>query len=131
MADAHTTPKSGGKGRMICGCSLLTFVLSCIIALLSAAVIGLAAGTGIEASRANDAVTKLAAYTLANAAMSSTSWSPEISTTATPTSTGGIGSATSLSGVEIDSGCGSRKDKVNGTVYTSLKRMSSLPHVLV
>lgn len=109
---------------MICGCSLLTFVLSCIIALLSAAVIGLAAGTGIEASRANDAATKLAAYTLANPVMTSTS-SSGASTTATATSAGGIGSAISLSGVEIDSGCSSREDKVNGTIYTSLKCMSS------
>ncbi|KAK3956225.1 hypothetical protein QBC32DRAFT_157043 [Pseudoneurospora amorphoporcata] len=126
VGDAHTRPKSDGKRRMICGCSLLSFVLSCIIALLSAAVIGLAAGTGIEASRANDAVAKLAAYTRANPAMTSTSSSPGVSTTATPTSTGGIGSATSLSGVEIDSGCGSRKDKVNGTIYTSLKPLGQL-----
>ncbi|KAK3398644.1 hypothetical protein B0T20DRAFT_453367 [Sordaria brevicollis] len=124
--DAHTRPKGDGKGSMICGCSLLTFALSCIIALLSAAVIGLAAGTGIEASRANDAVTKLAAYTSANPAVASTSVSPGTSTTATAASTGGIGSATSLSGVEIDSGCSSRLDKVNGTIYTSLKPLGQL-----
>lgn len=126
VEEAHTTPKSDGKGKMICGCSLLTFVLSCIIALLSAAVIGLAAGTGIEASRANDAVTKLAAYTSANLAMTSTSLSSGASTTATATSADGIGSATSLSGVEIDSGCSSREDKVNGTIYTSLKPLGQL-----
>lgn len=107
---------------MICGCSLLTFVLSCIIALLSAAVIGLAAGTGIEASRANDAVHKLAAYTRENPVqIATTSTFPETSTTATMTSTGSIGDATSPSGVEVDSGCGSRSDQVNGTTYTSLK----------
>ncbi|EAA32557.2 hypothetical protein GE21DRAFT_6674 [Neurospora crassa] len=122
--DAHTTPKNDGKRRMICGCSLLTFVLSCIIALLSAAVIGLAAGTGIEASRANDAVHKLAAYTRANPVqIATTSNFPGTSTAATTTSTGSIGDATSPSGVEVDSGCGSRSDQVNGTTYTSLKSL--------
>ncbi|EGO59933.1 hypothetical protein NEUTE1DRAFT_145816 [Neurospora tetrasperma FGSC 2508] len=124
VGDAHTTPKNDGKRRMICGCSLLTFVLSCIIALLSAAVIGLAAGTGIEASRANDAVHKLAAYTSANPVqIATTSTFPGTSTTATMTSTGSIGGATSPSGVEVDSGCGSRSDQVNGTTYTSLKSL--------
>lgn len=117
---------------MICGCSLLTFVLSCIIALLSAAVIGLAAGTGIEASRANDAVHKLAAYTSANPVqIATTSTFPGTSTTATMTSTGSIGGATSPSGVEVDSGCGSRSDQVNGTTYTSLKCRSCLFPVLI
>ncbi|KAJ2989778.1 hypothetical protein NUW58_g3296 [Xylaria curta] len=48
-----------GKGR-ICGCSILA-LLWAIVALLSVAVIGLAAGTGVQGSRAHDAELKLAA----------------------------------------------------------------------
>lgn len=48
--------------RRVCGCSLLVLVLSTIIALLSIAVIGLAAGTSIQTDRVNDAKSKLASY---------------------------------------------------------------------
>ncbi|KAI0419203.1 hypothetical protein F5X98DRAFT_84046 [Xylaria grammica] len=48
--------------RRFCGCSALVLVLSAIIAALSIAVIGLAAGTGVQANRANNAESKLAAY---------------------------------------------------------------------
>ncbi|EAQ88153.1 hypothetical protein CHGG_04772 [Chaetomium globosum CBS 148.51] len=53
-AAAQPEPPSR-TGRTIFGCSLLVFILSCIIAILSAAVIGLAAATGIEAQRAEAA----------------------------------------------------------------------------
>lgn len=48
--------------RRVCGCSLLVLILSTIIALLSIAVIGLAAGTSIQKDRANDAKSKLDSY---------------------------------------------------------------------
>ncbi|KAK0665900.1 hypothetical protein QBC41DRAFT_305729 [Cercophora samala] len=51
------------RGKTIFGCTTLVFVLSCIIALLSMAVIGLAAATGIEAHRANTNANKMAAMT--------------------------------------------------------------------
>jgi hypothetical protein len=47
--------------KRICGCSVLVFLLSTFIALLSIAVIGLAAGTGIQTRRANSAESKLTA----------------------------------------------------------------------
>ncbi|KAK8051813.1 hypothetical protein PG993_003198 [Apiospora rasikravindrae] len=49
------------EGPKILGCSVVVFVLGVIIAILSAAVIGLAAGTGVEANRANTAESNLAA----------------------------------------------------------------------
>ncbi|KAK8042476.1 hypothetical protein PG994_012959 [Apiospora phragmitis] len=49
------------KEHTILGCSVVVFVLAVIIAILSAAVIGLAAGTGVEANRANTAESDLAA----------------------------------------------------------------------
>ncbi|GAP84797.1 hypothetical protein SAMD00023353_0801100 [Rosellinia necatrix] len=47
--------------RRICGCSFLVLVLSTIIAVLSIAVIGLAAGTSVQINRANGLQSKLAA----------------------------------------------------------------------
>ncbi|KAI0543365.1 hypothetical protein F4679DRAFT_569105 [Xylaria curta] len=48
--------------RRFRGCSVLVLALSAIIAILSVAVIGLAAGTGIQTSRTREAESKLAAY---------------------------------------------------------------------
>ncbi|KAI1430294.1 hypothetical protein F5Y12DRAFT_15385 [Xylaria sp. FL1777] len=47
--------------RRFCGCPTLVLILSVVIGALSIAVIGLAAGTGIQANRANNAESKLAA----------------------------------------------------------------------
>ncbi|KAK4181841.1 hypothetical protein QBC36DRAFT_305886 [Triangularia setosa] len=49
------------RGKTMFGCTSLVFVLSCIIALLSMAVIGLAAATGIESHRANTNANKMEA----------------------------------------------------------------------
>ncbi|KAI0450063.1 hypothetical protein F5B21DRAFT_448585 [Xylaria acuta] len=47
--------------RRACGCSILVFLLSIIIAFLSIAVIGLAVGTGLQTRRARNSESKLAA----------------------------------------------------------------------
>lgn len=109
-AAAHALPPPAPtKNRTVCGCSLLVFILSCIIALLSAAVIGLAAGTGIEAQRANDAISQLAT---ANALLAAT--------TGTPTASGTT--PTAVAAGTLDEGCGADPDGVTGTVYTSFGR---------
>ncbi|OIW31992.1 hypothetical protein CONLIGDRAFT_641753 [Coniochaeta ligniaria NRRL 30616] len=105
-----STKKSRG---VICGCSLLVFILSCIIALLSAAVIGLAAGTGVEANRANDATNKLAAL---SASVSSAA--------ATKTSTAAAPTGTSFN--DIDRGCSNDPDGVSGTGYTSFSLLGKV-----
>ncbi|KAI3318699.1 hypothetical protein HD806DRAFT_511614 [Xylariaceae sp. AK1471] len=46
--------------KRVCGCSILVLLLSTFIALLSITVIGLAAGTGIQTNRANNAESRLA-----------------------------------------------------------------------
>ncbi|KAI8629325.1 hypothetical protein F5Y19DRAFT_432259 [Xylariaceae sp. FL1651] len=48
------------SSRRVFGCPLIVFILSVSIGILSIIVIGLAAGTGIQGSRANDAESKLA-----------------------------------------------------------------------
>ncbi|KAI0538000.1 hypothetical protein GGR58DRAFT_321689 [Xylaria digitata] len=75
--------------RRSCGCSTLVLVLSAIIAVLSIAVIGLAAGTGVQANRANSAEAKLAA---------------SLNSTDIPV---------------IDRGCSTNPDSVSATQYTS------------
>ncbi|KAI1759693.1 hypothetical protein GGR53DRAFT_512728 [Hypoxylon sp. FL1150] len=97
-----TTSEPGRAPRRILGCTVLVFILSAIIAILSAAVIGLAAGTGVEASRANDAESRLAAM----------STSPTTVTVTAPTST-----ATGFS--DVDKGCSTNSAGVTGTTYTT------------
>ncbi|GAB1318856.1 Apple domain-containing protein [Madurella fahalii] len=96
--------------RTICGCSFLVFVLSCIIALLSAAVIGLAAATGIEAKRANDAANSLAAL--------------NSSATANVTPGGAVPPPPAVS--VIDDGCSNDPANVDRTLYTSFPLFGGL-----
>ncbi|KAI0597482.1 hypothetical protein F4775DRAFT_593396 [Biscogniauxia sp. FL1348] len=93
-------PERGRASKQICGCSLIVFILSLIIAILSAAVIGLAAGTGVEASRANAAEAKLATLNAAAASSSNT-----------------LPSTTNFS--SIDKGCSTNSSGVTGTNYTT------------
>ncbi|KAI2621473.1 hypothetical protein GGS26DRAFT_264939 [Hypomontagnella submonticulosa] len=95
-------PSEHGRApRRILGCSVLVFVLSIIIATLSAAVIGLAAGTGVEASRANDAEARLAS-------MSASGGPPATVTVTAP-----------MSNPTVDKGCSANSDGVTGTHYNS------------
>ncbi len=89
--------------RTVCGCSLIILILSCIISLLSAAVIGLAATTGIESQRASSAAASLAAYTASATATGTTA--PSATSTAV-----------------LDDGCAANAALVNKTTYTSFAR---------
>ncbi|KAK6828199.1 hypothetical protein PG990_009814 [Apiospora arundinis] len=98
-SDVGGRPK---KEHKILGCSVLVFVLAVIIAILSAAVIGLAAGTGVEANRANTAESTLAAL---RANMSS----------APSTSSGTMGKSYD----SVTRGCSTNSSGVTGSTYTS------------
>ncbi|KAK1759466.1 hypothetical protein QBC47DRAFT_398278 [Echria macrotheca] len=106
-------PPPPTKSRTICGCTLLVFVLSCIIAILSAAVIGLAAGTGVEAGRANDATAQLAVISSSLAA-------------ATATRTGSAPAATAVASGVVDDGCADDPNGVTGSNYTSFPLLGGL-----
>ena len=107
----YQPPADSGKKRgVICGCSLLVFVLSVIIALLSAAVIGLAAGTGVAASNYNDANSKLEAL--------SASYSSLLKTEPTATGSGATASATPTGYSNITNGCSDGNENTSGTTYT-------------
>lgn len=99
----------------ICGCTLLVFVLSAIVATLGAAVIGLAAGVGIEANRVATANDQLAS---ASAALAVAASRTVIVTAAAPTATGYSG---------IDNDCSGDPDNVSGQSYTAFSRTSSQP----
>ncbi|KAL2127281.1 hypothetical protein VTI74DRAFT_10988 [Chaetomium olivicolor] len=103
---AEPLPPRSSTARTICGCSLLVFILSCIIGVLSAAVIGLAAATGVEVQRANNAASSLAAL--------------NASTTATGTAPGATSTAV------IDDGCATDPTRVTGTLYTSFSLLGGL-----
>ncbi|KAK7749996.1 hypothetical protein SLS62_008105 [Diatrype stigma] len=87
------------------GCSLLVFILSGIIAFLSVAVIGLAAGTGVASNRANDKQSQLDALGASGAP------------TATVTVTAASPSPTGADAA--DRGCSTDADAVTGTNYTT------------
>lgn len=103
-ASARLSLRTKGP-KTVCGCGLLTFILSCIIALLSVSAIGLAAGTGIEARRANDVAEQLAALNASIARM-----------TVNVTSGGAsAGPAVTL----IDDGCEVDPEGVTETTYSA------------
>ncbi|TPX07314.1 uncharacterized protein E0L32_010736 [Thyridium curvatum] len=104
---------AGGSGRKpprgstIWGCSVAVFVLATVVALLLAAVVGLAAGTGIEARRASDAADQLAELSAsASAAAAKTVTVTAPAPTATPWAA-------------LDHKCSSDPDNVSGQTYTS------------
>ncbi|KAK0751079.1 hypothetical protein B0T18DRAFT_387255 [Schizothecium vesticola] len=103
-------PPPPGKRHRVCGCSLLVFLLAVIIAILSAAVIGLAAATGIEANQASDATAQVAALTASLAAAAPASTTAPISA--------------------IDAGCSANEKAVTGTNYTAFKVLGALRYTL-
>ncbi|KAK2013122.1 hypothetical protein LZ32DRAFT_273721 [Colletotrichum eremochloae] len=104
---AQYQPDGSQKRKTICGCTFLVFLLSVIIAVLAAAVIGLAAGTGVEASRANQALEKLAAL--------EASGTTGGSATATATSA----SATATNFASITNNCSDNNQTTTGQTYTT------------
>ena len=85
--------------KRIWGCPVIVFVLSLIIAFLSAAVVGLAAGTGVQASRANRAEAKLASAGNATGNSTSSSGSVDLD--------------------RLSRNCSSDASNVSGTKYTA------------
>ncbi|KAL8410716.1 hypothetical protein RB596_000406 [Gaeumannomyces avenae] len=109
----------GGADRTVCGCTLIVFVLSVIIAVLAAGVIGLAAGTGIEASRASEASDS---YQRLQASVSAAGLLAPSGTGSAPAASGT--SCPRPETVVIDNGCASNASSVNGQSYTSFKLLS-------
>lgn len=113
----HAAAAGSGKksGATICGCSTLVFILFLLIGLLSAAVIGLAAGTGVEAGRANNAETRLAQL---SSSLSATS------TVGAATATSSSATATATSFADLDNNCSGNPDAVTGTTYDAFSCMA-------
>ncbi|TEA22697.1 hypothetical protein C8034_v001205 [Colletotrichum sidae] len=95
--------------KTVCGCPFLVFLLSVIIAILAAAVIGLAAGTGVEASRANEALDQLSAL---QASVSSGGGATKTVTVSSPSST-----ATGFA--SISNNCSNSDETTTGQTYTT------------
>lgn len=104
----------------------LVLILSIIIGILAAAVIGLAAGTGVATKNYNDANSKLAVLSSSLAAAQSTS--PPDAACATGTGTAAAPSSTAEVFNSLDNGCTDDPKGVNGTVYTSACKL--LPYLL-
>ncbi|KAF3350584.1 hypothetical protein VD0002_g4573 [Verticillium dahliae] len=109
VGDNHSQVTSPKAKRTFCGCTILVLILSIIIAALSAAVIGLAVGTGVQTNRANDAKEKLNALSAEAAAAGPA--------TTTVTVSEAVPTETSFSA--ITHGCSDEKDATSGTDYTT------------
>ncbi|KAG7132628.1 hypothetical protein HYQ46_009447 [Verticillium longisporum] len=109
VSDHHSQVTSPKAKRTFCGCTIFVLILSIIIAALSAAVIGLAVGTGIQTNRANDAKEKLNALSAEAAAAGPA--------TTTVTVSEAVPTETSFSA--ITHGCSDEKDATSGTDYTT------------
>ncbi|TQN73166.1 hypothetical protein CSHISOI_02323 [Colletotrichum shisoi] len=97
------------KKKTFCGCTFLVFLLSVIIAVLAAAVIGLAAGTGVEASRASQALNKLAALEA-----SATNGASATATVTVPSAT-----PTATSFASLTNNCSNKDETTTGQTYTT------------
>ncbi|KAG7105130.1 hypothetical protein HYQ44_016442 [Verticillium longisporum] len=106
QSDGYPHPKAK---RTFCGCTIFVLILSIIIAALSAAVIGLAVGTGIQTNRANDVNEKLNALSAEAAAAGPV--------TKTVTVSEAVPTETSFSA--ITHSCSDEKDETSGTDYTT------------
>ena len=99
--------------RRILGCSVLVFILSLIIGLLSVTVVGLATGVGVVTNRANDAQGQLdlvtaSAISAVSAVSAATVTKTVVAASATPTGTSAP-----------DKGCSTDPNQVSGTTYTA------------
>lgn len=104
-------------GPTVAGISLV-LILSIIIGILSAAVIGLAAGTGVATKNWNDANNKLAVLSSSLAAAQASI--PD----ATPTPTGGGSPSPTPNFNNLTNGCSNDPGDVTGLTYTSPCRSS-------
>ncbi|KAF4979261.1 hypothetical protein FZEAL_4506 [Fusarium zealandicum] len=102
------TPARQGKRRSICGCSFLVFVLISALIICGAAIIGLAAATGISMRREKSANSELSAMRA-----SSLSEAP----TVTVTSSGPASTADEQE--RLTHGCSRKNEKTSRTVYES------------
>lgn len=100
------------KSGTILGCTTLVFVLCVVIALLAAAVVGLAAGTGVEAHRASVAEARAEDQCQADASASSCATATVTATSSAPTST---------PFAAIDDNCSGNPGGVTGTTYKAFK----------
>ncbi|KAH7109178.1 hypothetical protein B0J13DRAFT_632434 [Dactylonectria estremocensis] len=118
-------PSENKNKKIVCGCSLVVLVLSLIIAALSAAVIGLAAGTGISAKNYNDANTKLDALSSSYSSLrNAASTAADATTAGSETATSSAASSsetveTARSESDITNGCSDARDNTTGEPYDS------------
>ncbi|KAL7791880.1 hypothetical protein V8C37DRAFT_402747 [Trichoderma ceciliae] len=119
ITSESTVPETKKTAATAGGISLV-LVLSIIIAILSAAVIGLAAGTGVATKNYNDANSKLRVLSSSLAAAQATpppNKTPD--SISTPVSTGSSPSSTATDWNGITNGCSDDAQDVSGLIYTS------------
>ncbi|KAF4457072.1 hypothetical protein FALBO_15272 [Fusarium albosuccineum] len=111
-ADAQNQSRSpsGGRKALICGCPLVVVVLIAALVVSGAAVIGLAAATGVAVKQSQDSDSELKAL---QASFSS------LSDVATATASSSDAASTQEEQEELTNGCSNKKDTITGTVYTS------------
>ncbi|KAI9167141.1 Homeobox protein 4 [Paramyrothecium foliicola] len=106
--------RGGGNGAVHRSGSRLVLILSILCAILGMAVVGLAAGTGVVASRYVDTSIRLEHLSSSYSALES---HPKTASSPSSTATSAAPTATSFS--EMTNGCSDSNEKTTGTTYTS------------
>ncbi|KAJ4258205.1 hypothetical protein NW762_008351 [Fusarium torreyae] len=117
QVNGESTSSNREKRSRRGGCSCLVIALIIALVIAGAAVIGLAAATGVALKRAHDKDSELSALK-ATALLDATSCSgvpTATSTDSSPSSTATDADET----VDITNGCSAKKDTISGTTYTS------------
>lgn len=117
QSGATTYKDQHQRHQKILGCSRVVFLLSCAIAVLFAAVIGLAASTGVESIRANDSEKRAASL---STSLASAEAAVAAAATATATVTVTLDSNPSATSFPVlTNGCSDDPEGTTGTNYTS------------
>ena len=107
-------------------------ILSILVGILAAAVVGLATATGLMARRASDAESANPPQQAVNGTC------PTVTTTTTTTTTATVVSATGTNSpapvVDLSNGCSDKNERISGTTYTTQSkdshRSQTYPHTL-
>ncbi|KAH6640178.1 hypothetical protein F5144DRAFT_87683 [Chaetomium tenue] len=92
-------------------------ILSILVGVLAAAVVGLATATGLMAKRANDAETANLSQNAVDGTFSTVTTTATTTTTATVIAVSGTASPVPI--IDLSNGCGDKNEKISGTTYTT------------
>ena len=102
-------------------------ILSILVGILAAAVVGLATATGLMARRASDAESANLPQQAVDGTCSTITTTATTTTTATVLSASGTNSPVPV--VDLSNGCSDKNERITGTTYTTQSKDSHQPQI--